>query len=71
MGFGNRQSGEIDQGGPDAAVEGHLGQNAALLGFWQARIIHDEGDSVERLFVMGPLARETAIAEIIAIVGGV
>ena len=70
VGFGNRQSGEIDQGGPDVAVERHLGQNAALLGFWKAWIIHHEGDA-QRLFVMGPLASESAIAEIIAIVGGV
>ena len=70
MGFGNLQSGEVNQGGTDVAVEGHLGKYAALLRLWQAWIIDHEGDA-QRLFVMGPLAGESALSEVLSIVGGV
>ena len=52
------------------AVQGHFGKHPPLLCFGQSRIVDHERNA-QRLLVVSPLAGEAAVAEVVAVVGGV
>lgn len=70
MAFGNRKSGQVDQGGADVAVQGYLGQNPSAFGFRCAWVVNNQRDA-QGLLVVRPFPGKATVPEVVAVVGGV
>ena len=70
MGVRNGEPRQSDHGRGEIAVECEFRKHASTLGFRQARVVDDQRDT-QGLVVVRPLAGESSVAEIVAVIGGV